>query len=1522
MRNLKKILALVLALVMSFSLMATANAFTDSEKITDTYETAVTVLDGLKVFQGYEDGSFRPQDAIKRSEVAAIIYRIVTGDVTDAQVGIYADYNKFDDVKSTSWYAGYVNFCANAEYIKGRDARTFDPDSYVTGYEALAMILRAIGYDKNGEFTGSSWQVQTAATGELRGITKNITEGTLGTYASREVVAEILFQTILVDKVNYTPAFGYRLDDTSLGWDTFELESIEGVVVANEYADLYSEEALRDGRTELNVDGESYILNYTSTLEDIGEAREAYITEGENVLYLADAGNTVFETGAASDIEKDDDFEEVTGLERDKDLTEQFINFDGGLEYEAADRVIRYELDCVAYDATWTDWDGYRLERVNKGTYDEVHSTYSKTIKAGQTVTATDLRLIKAIFAGSDEPLKAEYIGEVFVGTQSDEDISDTISYKEFEEKYIETNENAIAINETDNGEWLKVIDNDNDGVADVVLLTEFAMSVIDRISDDNEYTLSDLAGDDQVSFDRNTVKIDGDAIATEDELAEEDVVIYTLIDGVYYMNIAEMVTETIDEGREAINSKTETITCDGTDYVQSHIGYTDESAYEWDVTEAETETTYDLYLDHFGYVRLFVESDYNVFMLLTDGWYEDDNRTETFQAYYWDVDAGEETQIDVVDNDDASEFIADRNPTGWNGDQETWGRLKGADWTYLTGYDWRNTFATNIAGYGETADGYALKKVQDSTSREDYMVQQFVVNDDVALKDTYLEATDGRQNDIQTTSNTQYYLVIREEDNRTVSGWDVEDVITWTGYKNAPDGAKLNRDGIVVGYAVTHVTKSASKSYNVADVVVFETLAYNDRDTYFVYARNNAHLEHVWGIGYDEDSTIQDQRINAESGIGDMIRFYEINDEGVADEIGRNDAPFIDDKGDYAAHDIYAGFATTDWDIEGIDYIQVDTVADGKMNAEVDAPIYKVTRDSKGVYDVERMNRDDVHVGDAVIVFTDGSKDDNVEYVLFVGRLMQPLGGFYPTDRDLLPAMEALWLDISEDATPENYDDALTDALDAAKAALDDYEAYKAGTGTLTAAQVKTALENAQNGLNALTDADILATFDETQKAQLNNMLGRLKAPIADMETIIGEAVSAQEARKAMIEAWNAYAADTTDDDLLEAAFAAAADYKQYYGTTDGSPEADEAYGKAQGEADTLVAAVNALVANKAEDMEKAFYGRTPLVPVNADALAIADNSGKAVDNYNTKVAALQAAKADYDLARDLVAAYEAWDDAKTNDATTNKINELWKTLKAAYNAAVAAKVDKAFTDTDEKYFGSDTTSYDAAVNDIKAEIAAQPEEAVAELVLGGTRGDGNEKWKVEYENNVLIVGSGYNYSQFGVDNIGTWLVAGDDAVYDTTEGITWEVTTPADAEDYKVLTATFPGLNGGEDKSVDVTVRNATDAQKVAHDKALLEDALETVDVNLSKGSAEVTSAMLKTYMETRISNAYNALTTDWGSTITVTVTVNTPYDAPAAGDKVDYSAAVEITIESGAAEDTLTLTIAGTVENTDAL
>ena len=231
MRNLKKILALALALVMTLSLMTVANAFNDDKDIDAKYDEAVTVLSALNVFKGVNDGSnFAPKQTITRAEVAAIIYRIVTGDVADNQAGIYKDYAKFKDVAANHWAAGYIGYCSNAELILG-DGTNFYPDQTVTGYQALAMILRAVGYDKNNEFQGNGWEIRTASTAQGLGILKNINQGTLGTAATREMVAEILFQAILVPTVTYTPALGYSqyvsivggTKNDSLGYKTFKL---------------------------------------------------------------------------------------------------------------------------------------------------------------------------------------------------------------------------------------------------------------------------------------------------------------------------------------------------------------------------------------------------------------------------------------------------------------------------------------------------------------------------------------------------------------------------------------------------------------------------------------------------------------------------------------------------------------------------------------------------------------------------------------------------------------------------------------------------------------------------------------------------------------------------------------------------------------------------------------------------------------------------------------------------------------------------------------------------------------------------------------------------------------------------------------------------------------------------------------------------------------------------------------------------------------------------------------------------
>ena len=218
MRNLKKILALVLALVMVVGMMGIASAATPGTAYADDaditkYDEAVQILTGLGIYEGDENAAFNPNATITRAEVATLVYRVLTGDTAGKYVNIYSDYNQFADVDSNAWYAGYVNFCANAGMLKG-DGTNFYPMEKVTGYQVLAIMLRVIGYGMEGEYEGANWHIRTASKAAELDITKNITAGTLGAYSTRAMVAEMIYraiaQTYLVDynRVTlYTPVW-------------------------------------------------------------------------------------------------------------------------------------------------------------------------------------------------------------------------------------------------------------------------------------------------------------------------------------------------------------------------------------------------------------------------------------------------------------------------------------------------------------------------------------------------------------------------------------------------------------------------------------------------------------------------------------------------------------------------------------------------------------------------------------------------------------------------------------------------------------------------------------------------------------------------------------------------------------------------------------------------------------------------------------------------------------------------------------------------------------------------------------------------------------------------------------------------------------------------------------------------------------------------------------------------------------------------------------------------------------------
>ena len=293
MRNLKKFLALVLAMMMTLSLMVTVNAssFEDYDSIGDTYKEAVNVLSALDIIKGYgeddpNEGKFLPKNPITRAEVAAMLYRIAHNDPDESQASIYKDYNWFPDVKPNNWFAGVVNYCANATYLKGYPDGSFGPGKNVTGYEVLAMVLRVVGYGQNGEFEGSGWQIRTASYGRIAGLTKNIKEGTLGQPATREMVAEIMFQALQADLVEYNMFQSYHPAKELLPNNAETREA---------YAD-----ALEDGRLELPLNTDLMYVNYgivgksyNLSFDDFGRPSVAWVRdESTDVTVCSNHGTT------------------------------------------------------------------------------------------------------------------------------------------------------------------------------------------------------------------------------------------------------------------------------------------------------------------------------------------------------------------------------------------------------------------------------------------------------------------------------------------------------------------------------------------------------------------------------------------------------------------------------------------------------------------------------------------------------------------------------------------------------------------------------------------------------------------------------------------------------------------------------------------------------------------------------------------------------------------------------------------------------------------------------------------------------------------------------------------------------------------------------------------------------------------------------------------------------------------------------------------------------------------------------
>mgnify|MGYP006066926911 CR=1 FL=1 len=569
MRNLKRTLSLLLAVVMVIGLMVVGagavsyNDFSDRGEIVN--KDAVSMLTTLGIIEGKPDGSYAPTEGVDRAQMAKMISTIKNNGSDNG--ALYENVNSGLTDIVNHWAKGHINYCYTTGIIAGRGNGIFDPNAGVTGTEAAKMLLVAIGYDPQIEgLVGTDWEINTNALATRLGIYRNFTKDVTQAL-NRDDAALLIYNALDVEMIQQYQN-GYALayeDHRTILSSVYGVIRVEGVVAGNEWAQLQqtdSDAALREGKTVLedvvwydsttaNTRVEEGVevtdpvtFNVSTPVEYMGKAVTLYVEKttilaNSKVIGVAtnDEMNTVVTTADGAD--KSDDVLDGTGVDVNKN-TEYYVNY--GYCDDAAEAA-KLVGDCGHDD--------------HKNPFD---------VK-GVTVEVID----------NDDDGIAEYV------LYTQETLSEVSRYNESDE-----------------------------------LLT-FYKPVMD-----NDGTMRDNTPE--------RVSVDFDEIVFNDEVATDDLILYVEYGGRTYVSLPEVVTGTMARVDRDRSDELYITLESGEEYYESHIRDM-ASRVDADVENFESEnarnvpgfdTEYDFILDSNGYlvaVRPAEEVVTNFALVLNSAW-------------------------------------------------------------------------------------------------------------------------------------------------------------------------------------------------------------------------------------------------------------------------------------------------------------------------------------------------------------------------------------------------------------------------------------------------------------------------------------------------------------------------------------------------------------------------------------------------------------------------------------------------------------------------------------------------------------------------------------------------------------------------------------------------------------------------------------------------------------------------------------------------------------------------------------
>ncbi|MGI6031351.1 MAG: S-layer homology domain-containing protein, partial [Eubacteriales bacterium] len=239
MNNLKKALALVMSMALAASTLVAGAASYDDVPATHTNAQAISLLGDLGVMVGDAGtGDFRPDGTLKRSEAAAIVYRLRTGK-TNAE-NFAGAASEMTDIEG-HWAAGYIKYCEAESIISGYPDKTFRPDQEVTYAEFTTMLVRALNLQEVKEVSTivdgviNTEKVVTTtfpngyiAIADKQGINDKVSLST-NEPADRASVAQMAYNAIF--EADYLKTIGERDNIYTLSEEVFKLTKVSDTIV-------------------------------------------------------------------------------------------------------------------------------------------------------------------------------------------------------------------------------------------------------------------------------------------------------------------------------------------------------------------------------------------------------------------------------------------------------------------------------------------------------------------------------------------------------------------------------------------------------------------------------------------------------------------------------------------------------------------------------------------------------------------------------------------------------------------------------------------------------------------------------------------------------------------------------------------------------------------------------------------------------------------------------------------------------------------------------------------------------------------------------------------------------------------------------------------------------------------------------------------------------------------------------------------------------------------------------------------